>query len=109
MHNRLYKFLEKLKCLYQHQYGFRSKHSTTLALIEITEKIRRALDNKHFASGVLDLVGIDLQKAFDTVDHSILLTKLEYYGIRGMPLKWFTSYLQKRTQIVSINGTKSDL
>nr|XP_047127778.1 uncharacterized protein LOC124808627 [Hydra vulgaris] len=62
MHNRLYKFLEKFKCLYQHQYGFRSKHSTTLALIEITEKIRRALNNKHFACRMF----VDLQKTFDT-------------------------------------------
>jgi hypothetical protein len=103
MHNRLYKFLEKCKSLYQHQYGFRSKHSTTLALIEITERIRKALDNKHFACGVF----VDLEKAFDTVDHSILLTKLEYYGVRGIPLKWFSSYLNNRKQFVSINGTNS--
>jgi hypothetical protein len=105
MHNRLYAFLEKFKCLYTHQYGFRANHSTTQALIEMTELIRKAIDDKYFACGVF----VDLQKAFDTVDHSILLKKLDYYGIRGIPLKWFTSYLNERTQFVSINDSKSTL
>ena len=71
------------------------KHSTTHALINITENIREALDSKKPVSGVF----VDLQKAFDTVNHKILLSKLEYYGIRGSINAWFKSYLYKRRQI----------
>ena len=79
MHGRVYKFLEENKSLYSLQFGFRSKHSTAHALIQITEKIKNALDNGNHACGVF----IDLQKAFDTVNHDILVDKLSYYGIRG--------------------------
>ena len=105
MFNRVYQFLETNKCIYNLQFGFRSKHSTNHALIEITEKIRHALDNSEIACGVF----IDLQKAFDTVNHDILVDKLEYYGIRGVAKKWFKSYLAKRSQHVSIEGFKSDM
>ena len=67
VHQRLYLFLESNKVLYDEQFGFRNKHSTTHALIEITEKIREALDKKQFACGIF----IDLQKAFDTINHNI--------------------------------------
>ena len=103
--NRLYAFLEKYNCLYKLQYGFRSKHSTTHALIDITENIRSALDGNKLACGIF----VDLQKAFDTVNHEILLEKLNYYGIRGNVNNWFKSYLQDRKQIVSINGYESDV
>ncbi|XP_065662580.1 uncharacterized protein LOC136085218 [Hydra vulgaris] len=105
MFQRLEHFLEKHKFIYKHQYGFRNKHSTTHSLIEITEKIRQAIDNKHFACGVF----IDIRKAFDTVEHTILLEKLKHYGIRGIPFLWFSSYLFNRTQFVSINGINSGL
>ena len=85
------------------QFGFRAKHSTNNALFSLTEMVRDALDNSNFACGIF----IDLQKAFDTVDHNILLKKLEYYGIRGIANKWFTSYLSNRKQFVSINGFDS--
>ena len=65
--------------------------------------IRGALDDGNFACGIF----IDLQKAFDTVDHHILLKKLEYYGIRGLANNWFRSYLTNRQQFVSINGFDS--
>ena len=65
--------------------------------------IRSALDNSNFACGIF----IDLQKAFDTVNHKILLKKLEHYGIRGVANNWFKSYLSNRQQFVSINGFKS--
>ena len=79
MFNRVYGFLEKYKCIYNLQFGFRSKHSTNHALVEITETIRKALDDGKNACGVF----VDLQKAFDTVNHDILIGKLDHYGIRG--------------------------
>ena len=85
------------------QFGFRSGHSTDHALISLTETIKSSLDNKRFGCGIF----IDLQKAFDTVNHDILLQKLEYYGIRGTALKRFHSYLTNRKQFVSINGHSS--
>ena len=86
------------------QFGFRSNHSTSHALISITEKIQKALDSGQFACGVF----IDLQKAFDTVDHDILLNKLLHYGVRGSANSWFKTYMTKRQQSVSINGFKSN-
>ena len=71
---RIYEFLEKYNCLYDLQFGFRSKHSTVHALISITESIRSALDDSKFVCGIF----VDLQKAFDTVNHNILLNKLWY-------------------------------
>ncbi len=103
MFDRVYKFLEKFKCFYKHQYGFRSKHSTNHALIDITETVRKGLDDGKIAGGVF----VDLQKAFDTVNHEILIEKLRHYGIRGKALDWFTSYLTDRTQFVSILGFDS--
>ena len=103
MFNRVYKFLEKCKCIFHRQFGFRQKHSTNHALLEITENIRKALDTGKFACGIF----IDLQKAFDTVNHNILIDKLKHYGIRGTANNWFQSYLSNRTQFVSIQGYDS--
>ena len=103
MYTRLYNFLDIHNCIYNLQFGFREKHSTNHALFSITEKIREALDNNNFACGIF----IDLQKAFDTVDHNILLQKLNHYGIRGVANNWFNSYLSNRTHFVSINGFQS--
>ena len=103
MYTRLYNFLDIHNCIYNLQFGFREKHSTNHALFSITEKVREALDNNNFACGIF----IDLQKAFDTVDHNILLQKLNHYGIRGIANNWFNSYLSNRTQFVSINGFQS--
>ena len=105
MHNRLYEFLEMNNSIYKNQFGFRKSHSTTHALIDLTEDIREALDNNKFACGVF----IDLQKAFDTVDHEILLKKLEHYGIRGIANDWFRSYLKNRKQFVSVSGFESNV
>ena len=103
MYSRLYAFLNIHNCIYNLQFGFREKHSTTHALFSITETIREALDNNNFSCGIF----IDLQKAFDTVNHEILLQKLNHYGIRGVANTWFKSYLSNRTQYVSINGFES--
>ena len=102
--HRVYKFVENNDALYKHQYGFRKKYSTNHALISITEQIRKALDSNKYAIGVF----VDFQKAFDTVDHNILLQKLERYGIRGNINNWFRSYLQDRNQFVSILGHDSN-
>ena len=103
MHKRLYAFFEENNLIYENQFGFRKKHSTTHALIDLTEDIRQAIDNNEFSCGVF----IDLQKAFDTVDHDILLNKLDNYGIRGITNNWFRSYLKERKQFVSISGCDS--
>ena len=104
MHERLYDFLTKHNCIYELQFGFRKKHSTIHALMKLTDNIRHSLDNGSFSCGIF----IDLQKAFDTVDHNILLAKLEHYGVRGKANEWFKSYLNNRRQFVSINGFTSD-
>ena len=69
------------------------------ALISLTETIRRYLDEGKFACGIF----VDLQKAFDTVECDILLTKLEHYGVRGLANDWFKSYISDRKQFVSVN------
>ena len=80
MYKRLYSFLHKFSVLYQYQFGFRQYHSTSLALIELCDSLYSHLDNHEFVIGMY----FDLQKAFDTVDHKILLQKLYNYGIRGI-------------------------
>ena len=99
---RLISFLEQNKIWYCHQYGFRKFYSTLLALIEVTDLIKRFLDEKHYVIGIF----IDFRKAFDTVNHDILLDKLEYYGIRG-DANIFRSYLTNRRQYTLVNGIKS--
>ena len=68
--------------------------------MSIVENIQTQLDNGEFAAGVF----VDLRKAFDTVDHRILIRKLEHYGVRGISKKWFSSYLTNRKQFVSIDN-----
>ena len=102
-HKRLYEFFEKNNMFYDHQFGFRSKHSTDHALLGITENIKKNIDNQVLTCGVF----IDLEKAFDTVNHNILMKKLEYYGIKGIPNCWLTDYLTNRHQRVNIGDTFS--
>ena len=92
-----------LLAIYPLQVGFQENHQTDHALISMTETIRRSLDNKRYGCGVFT----DLQKPFDTVNHQVLLSKLEHYGIRGTSLGWFQSYLTNRMQFVSICGKDS--
>ena len=105
MHKRLFRYLERLCILHELQFGFREKFSTSHALISLIEHLKKSLDEGEFGCGIF----IDLRKAFDTVNHSILLQKLEYYGIRGVANNWFKSYLSDRYQYVSINGITSDV
>jgi hypothetical protein len=101
--NRLLPFLDNKNILCDSQYGFRKKHSTYMSLIDMYDRISLATDKNEFSIGVF----IDLSKAFDTLDHCILLKKLEHYGIRGIALDWFKSYLSNRTQCVEYNGVTS--
>jgi len=76
-----------------------------MALMEMYDKISLAMDNHEYSVGIF----IDLSKAFDTINHSILIEKLNYYGIRGIVLDWFRSYLQSRQQYVYLNGMSSTM
>ena len=96
-------YLDKFKILYDNQYGFRKNHSTSLALIDLYDKISDAIDRKETSVGIF----LDLSKAFDTVNHEILFDKLEHYGIRGLPLQWIKSYFTNRTQFVQFNEHRS--
>ncbi len=100
-HSRL---IDSNQILYKRQYGFRKQMSTSLAKIELVEEITNSLDNHEATVGVF----IDLKKAVDTVDHSILIEKLYHYGIRGTANKWICSYLMNRYQYVTINDSNSD-
>ena len=103
MYNRLKSYLEKKHILYSSQYGFRENHSTQHALLDIVNKIQTYMDKNLFSCGIF----IDLQKAFDTVNHSILLHKLRHYGVRGIVNDWFSSYLSHRSQTTQVGLNKS--
>ena len=105
VYNHVLDFIDDNNVLYDYQYGFRHSHSTQQAIITLVDRITKSLDKGHIAITIL----LDLKKAFDTVDHRILLRKLYAYGIRGALLKWFESYLTGRTQYVAFNGTNSDI
>lgn len=81
------------------QFGFRKQYSTSLALTHLINQISSSADEGKITAGVF----LDLSKAFDTIDHDIFLTKLEHYGIRGLPLNWLRNYLDNRKQFVYIN------
>ena len=89
-------FLEDNLVFYNYQFGFRKRHST----ITLVERVSKALDMGKYVVDVF----LDLKKAFDTVDHTILRRKLEQYGIRGKTLRWFESYLSDRSQYVEYNN-----
>ena len=75
--------------LYSKQFGFQEGHSTEHAIIQLIDQINNSFEKNHYTLGIF----IDLSKAFDTVDHNILIKKLNKYGIKGNNLKWFESYL----------------
>ena len=103
--NRLDDFLEKNDLLVDEQYGFRKERSTSMAITQLIEELTNANEDKKFTIGVF----IDLKKAFDTIDHELLLRKLEHYGIRGVAHSWLKSYLELRKQFVNVNDCNSDL
>ena len=104
MYKRLYTILNN-NIIYNLQFGFRQHYSTSHALINISESMRKAFDEGNLGCGVF----INLQKAFDTVDQQILLAKLDNFWIGGVSNNWFKSYLPNRNQFVSINCYDSGL
>ena len=103
--NRLVKFCNKYSLINSAQFGFQQNKSTCDALIHLTEVIYESLDNRNNLLAVM----IDLKKAFDTVNHKILLKKLECYGIRDVQLDWFASYLYNRKCFIEVEGIKSKI
>ena len=100
MYNSLKSYLELNEFLYNGQYGFRENMSTQYAIVNIVTSIQNNMANKLFTSGII----LDFNKAFDTVDHSILLSKLYHYGMRGPVNDWFSSYLVGRVQTTQIDN-----
>ena len=96
--------MENHNILNNNQYGFRQKFTTTDAITKFVSDITQSLDIKDSTLAVY----LDLSKAFDTLNHKILLTKLEFYGIRGLPLDWFNSYLSQRKQYVECIKFRSE-
>ena len=105
MHSRIINFLDSNNSLYEMQYGFRSGRSCEHALLKAQHVLLESLSKKQISLLLL----IDFSKAFDMVEHTILLRKLEHYGIRGLALKWMTSYLKNRSQFVSLSGVNSSI
>ena len=103
VYNRLLDFINKNNILSKNQYGFRKNISTSMALLDLVDKISTSIENNKFTIGIF----IDLAKAFDTVNHNILLNKLYHYGVRGIPFDWFKSYLANRHQYVYLNEVRS--
>lgn len=103
VHERVMAFLNQNKLLNSNQYGFRNNHSTYMAIINLVDKISNEIDKGNSTIGIF----LDLSKAFDTIDHNILIDKLNYFGIAGVANTWFKSYLENRSQFVQINHTKS--
>ena len=105
IYDQLSSFLEKHNILNKYQFGFRKGHSTEQAILEITENMKTFIDDGLITCAVF----IDFSKAFDTVNHKILLAKLSKYGIRGHSLEWLNSYLTNRRQFVKVQNEKSSL
>ena len=103
--NQLYDYFSSNGLLYESQYGFRKLHLTELAALKFTDRISQEMDAKKIPFSIL----LDLSKAFATLDHNVLLSKLDYYGIKDTALDWFKRYLTNRTQYVDCNGISSSI
>ena len=104
-HTRLYSFIDEMNLFYPGQYGFRSNMSTSQAIQNFLQFAYSSLDNDKYVFSVF----LDFRKAFDCVDHTILLSKLNHYGVRGLPLDFLKSYLSDRYQFVRIGNSNSNL
>ena len=105
MYNRLYKYLCEEKLLYSKQSGFQKGHSADHAVVHLVDQIYESFENDNYTLRVF----VDLSKAFDTIDHSILLKKLEMYGVNTTNLTWFASYLNGRKQYIKITESADTL
>ena len=103
VYSRVYKFLTKTGQICESQYGFRSNHSCEHAVAHVIGSILKNLENKKSTISVM----LDLSKAFDMIEHSIMLQKLELFGVRGVCLNWFKSYLENRRMRVRCTVTSS--
>ena len=104
MYNRLYNHFIKNNILYSKQTGFQKEHSTEYAIIQLIDQINNNFENNDFTIGVF----MDLSRAFDIVDHRILLKKLIHYGVNGNNIRWFESYLPIRKQFLSFNNKNTN-
>ena len=104
MHLQIYDYFTNKNLLYKSQYGFRSKHSTEFAALELVDRLIKQMDENKVPLNVY----LDLSKAFDTLDHEILLYKLKYYGFDNLSLNLMKSYMTERKQFVAINETMSE-
>ena len=104
MYKRMMHFINVKNILFSAQYGFREGFSTEHAIVDIVSAIQSNMDKRLFTCGIF----IDLKKAFDTVNHQILLNKLNHYGFRGIINNWFESFLRDRSQTLEINKLISD-
>ena len=103
--NQLFEHFYKNDLFYDSQYGFRELHSTELVAMKLADKFLVDIDEKNISLTVF----MDLSKAFDTMDYNIHLNKLQYYGVTGIALAWFTSCLKDRKQFVEIYGSQSGM
>ena len=103
MYKRLYNFIDHM--LYDKQFGFRSKRSTVQAIMELSVDIMQSFENKQVTMATF----LDLSKAIDIIDHNILLNKLQTYGIRGVALEWFKSYLTNRKHFIQYKSSTSNM
>ena len=100
MYNRLCKYITDNRILYKKKFGFQEEYSTEHAILQLVDQIRNSFENKQYTLGVF----VDLPKAFNTVNHKILVSKCENYEIRGKNFLWFISYLTNRTQFIKYNN-----
>ena len=104
VYKRVYSFLQK-NLIFKRQFGFGSGCSSNHTIENLVESIKKYIDNDNYVCSMF----VDLGKAFDTVDHQILLQNLYHYGVRGLAHNWFQSYLFNRQQFVFISGSSSEL